>query len=148
MDTEDSVNDWSSDDESQVCNNSSLNIDPARGSRLPQQSQRRPARKTLLFVPYIDWFLDQSYNKLPPSCIHYIIEWKLTLNRRLIAKQIEDDLIIIPSDFWNEELSSKIINIVKSTGKSCEANATVIAISVNNYSEYNITKRFEKLEIN
>jgi hypothetical protein len=36
MDAEDSVNDWSSDDESQICNGSSLNIDPTRGSRLPQ----------------------------------------------------------------------------------------------------------------
>lgn len=49
--------------------------------------------------------------------------------------------------FYNEELSSKIADIVKSTGKSCEADATTIAISVNDRSESNITKRFEKLDI-
>jgi hypothetical protein len=56
MDADDSVNDWSSDDESerQLCNDSSLNIEPACGARLVQQSQRRPARKTLPFVPYAD----------------------------------------------------------------------------------------------
>jgi hypothetical protein len=149
MDADDSVNDWSSDDESerQLCNDSSLNIEPACGARLVQQSQRRPARKTLPFVPYADWAPDQSYDELPPSCIHYIMEWKLTLNRRLAAKQTEDDIIVAPSDFWNEELSSKIADIVKSMGKSCEADATTITISVNDRSEHDITKRFEKLEI-
>jgi hypothetical protein len=71
----------------------------------------------------------------------------LTLNRRVAAKQTENDLVVAPSDFWNKELLSKIADIVKSTSKSCEANATTIAISVNDCSEYDITKRFEKLEI-
>jgi hypothetical protein len=149
MDTEDSLNEWSSDDESerQLCKDPSLNIEPAHGARVLQQTQRRPARKTLPFVPYADWAPDQSYDELPPSCIHYIMEWKLTLNRRLVAKQTEDDLVVAPSDFWNEELSSKISDVVKSTGKSCEANATTIAISVNERSEHDTIKRFEKLEI-
>jgi hypothetical protein len=55
--------------------------------------------------------------------------------------------VVAPSDFWNEELSSKIADIVKSTGKPCEADATTIAISVNDRSEHDITKRFERLEI-
>jgi hypothetical protein len=67
MDADNSVNDWSSDDgsERQLCNDSSLNINPARGGRLLQQSQRRPAWKTLPFIPYADWDPDQSYNELP-----------------------------------------------------------------------------------
>jgi hypothetical protein len=137
MDADDSLNDSSSDYE----------IERACGAQGPQRSQLRPACKTLPFVPYADWVPDQSYDELPPSCMHYIMEWKLTLNRRLVAKQTEDDLIVAPSDFWNEELSSKIADIVKSTGKSCKADATTIAISVNDCSEHDITKRFEKLEI-
>lgn len=46
MDGKESVNDWSSDNEIQICNDSNPDIDPARGSRLPQQSQRRPAQYT------------------------------------------------------------------------------------------------------
>ncbi len=101
MDADDSVNGLFSDDESehQLFNDSSPHVEPARGTRLLQQSQRRPARKTLPFILYADWVLDQSYNELPPSCMHYIIEWKLTLNRRLIAKQTEDDLVVALSDF-------------------------------------------------
>jgi hypothetical protein len=72
----------------------------------------------------------------------------LTLNRKIAAKQTENNLIVAPSDFWNEKLSSKIADIVKSTGKSCKTDTTTIAISINDRSEYDITKRFEKLEIN
>jgi len=149
MDADDSVNGLSSNDESerQPRNNSSLNNGPAGGTGLVRQSQRRPARKTLPIVPYADWVLDQSYDQLPPSCVYYIMEWKLTLNRRLVAKQTEDDLVVALSDFWNEELSSKIADIVKSTGKPCEADAMTIAISVNDRLEHDITKRFERLEI-
>jgi hypothetical protein len=68
------------------------------------------------------------------------------VNRRIIAKQTENDLVVAPSDFWTEELFSKIADIVKSTGKSCEADATTIAISVNDRSEHDITKRFAKLD--
>lgn len=106
-----------------------------------------PGKHSHLCHIHADWAPDQSYDELPPSCIHYIMEWKLTLNRRLVAKQTEDDLVVAPSDFWNEELSSKISDVVKSTGKSCEGNATTIAISVNERSEHDTIKRFEKLEI-
>ena len=56
MDADDSVNDLSSDDESerQPQNNSSLNNEPAGSTGLVWQSQRRPAWKTLPFVLYAD----------------------------------------------------------------------------------------------
>jgi hypothetical protein len=148
MDAEESVSGLSSGDESeQFCNDASQSINSLRGLRLPQQSLRRPPRQALPFVPYEDWIPGQLYNDLPPSCMHYIMEWKLTLNRRVAAKQTEDDLVVAPSDFWNEELSTKLANIVQSTGKPCEADATTIVISVNDRSEHDITKRFEKLDI-
>jgi hypothetical protein len=91
MDADDSVDDWSSDNESerQLCNDSSRNIELARSGRLPQQSQRRPALKTLPFVPYADWVADQSYDELPLSCMHYNMEWKLTMNRRVVASKLK-----------------------------------------------------------
>jgi hypothetical protein len=54
-------------------------------------------------VPYADWVPGQSYaEQPPPSSMHYIMEWKLILNKRVVAKQTEDDLVLAPSDFWNE----------------------------------------------
>ncbi|KAK0728900.1 hypothetical protein B0T26DRAFT_628743, partial [Lasiosphaeria miniovina] len=102
---------------------------------------------TLPFVPYKDWVPGQSYKEHPPICMHYITEWKLTLNKRTAAKQTEDNLVVAPSAFWNEELASKIADIVQSTGKSYKADATTIAISVNDRSERDITKHFKELQI-
>lgn len=68
------------------------------------------------------------------------MEWKLTLNKTAAVKQTEKILVVAPSDFWNQELASKITNIVQSTGKSYKADTTTIVISVNDRSERDITK--------
>ena len=67
--------------------------------------------------------------------MHYIMKWKLALNKRVVAKQTEDDLVLAPSDFWNKELASKIADIVKSLVKPCKANVIMIVISINDHSE-------------
>ncbi|POR39351.1 Hypothetical protein TPAR_09574 [Tolypocladium paradoxum] len=107
----------------------------------PQRSQLRPARKTLPFVPYADWVPGQSSDHQPPSCIHYVLEWKVTFNNRRVRMQTEEDLVVTPSDFWNEELSIKVQEIAKTTSKSSRPDATTIVMSVNHRSESDITKR-------
>lgn len=116
----DSSNDWSSGDEPSLEHRNVVSppSQPIRGARPPPQSGLRPARKSLPFVPYEDWVPGQSYEEHPPFCMHYIMECKLTLNKRVAAKQTEDDLVVAPSDFWSVELASKIADIVQSTGKS------------------------------
>ena len=148
MDADTAMSDWSSDQEtSPQPRKSSTDRQPARGAGPTRRSQLRPARKTLPFVPYDDWLPGESYDDQPPSCIRYVMEWKLTLNKRVAAKQTEDDLVLAPSDFWNEELSPKIADIANSIGKPCKADATTIVISVNDRSEKDKTKRFEQLQI-
>jgi hypothetical protein len=94
-------------------------------------------------MPFAVWVPGQSYEE--HSYMRYIMEWKLTINKRVAAKQTEDDLVVAPSDFWNEELLSKIADIVNSTGKPCTAHATTIVLSVNDRSERDKTKRFNEL---
>ncbi|KAH6871327.1 hypothetical protein B0T10DRAFT_523109 [Thelonectria olida] len=145
------MNDWSSDDDieidPQLDNHSQLESQPTRSRNVPSQSQRRPAQSVLPFVPYDDWVPDQSYIEHPPSCIRYVLEWKFTFNNRSIAKQTEEGLVVAPSDFWDEELSAKIEEIAKSTSKPCRADSTTVVMSVNDRSEPDITKRFNKLQI-
>jgi len=145
MNTDDSANDWSSgeESESQICDAISNN----RAARGCPPSQLRPARKTLPFVPFADWVPGQSYEEQPPFCMHYIMEWKLTVNKRVTAKQTEDDLVVAPSDFWKNKLSSQVADIVNSRGNPCIAEVTTIVLSVNDRSEQDITKYFKELEI-
>lgn len=37
-------------------------------------------------MPYDDWLLGEPYDDQPPSCNHYVMEWKLTFNKRVAAK--------------------------------------------------------------
>lgn len=149
MDSDNFVNDWSSGNkpEHRLSNIASPDSPLLHSARLPQRSQLRPTPKTLPFVPYADWVPGQSYKEQPPFCIHYILEWRLTFNKRVAAKQTEDNLVVPPSDFWNIELSSKIADIIKSTGKPYKADATTIVISVNNRAELDITKHFKELQL-
>jgi argonaute-like protein implicated in RNA metabolism and viral defense len=75
------------------------------------------------------------------------MEWKLTVNKRVAAKQTEDNLVVASSDFWNEELAVKLEEIVKLRDKPCKTEAITIVVSVNDRAEYDIIKRFQKLEI-
>jgi len=149
MAADDSEHDQSSDDQSeqQLCDVSTSDSQSVCRGRVPQPSQLLPARKTLPFVPYDAWVPGEPYDEQPPSCMHYVMEWKLTLNKRVVAKQTEDDLVLAPGDFWNQALSSKVADIAKSTGKPCKADATIIVLSVNDRTERDITKRFEELNI-
>ena len=71
----------------------------------------------------------------------------MTLNKKAAAKQTEENLVVAPSDFWNEELASKIADIVQSKGKPYISESTTITISVNDRSERDITKHFKELEV-
>jgi hypothetical protein len=51
--------------------------------------------------------------------MHYTIEWKLTVNKKMAAKQTEDNLIVASNDFWNKKLAAKLEEIVKSRDKPC-----------------------------
>jgi hypothetical protein len=77
--------------------------------------------------------------------MRYMMEWKLTLTKRAAVKQTEEDLVVAPSDFWNQELVFKIADIVRSKGKPYSADLATITISVNDRSERDITKHFKEL---
>jgi hypothetical protein len=47
-----------------------------------------------------EWDDEKTYDKDPPSCIHYTIEWKVTLNSKLISKDTEQNLVLAPRFYW------------------------------------------------
>jgi hypothetical protein len=44
-----------------------------------------------------EWDEDNTYDEDPLSCIHYSIEWKVTLNGKLISKDTEQNLVLAPT---------------------------------------------------
>jgi hypothetical protein len=63
------------------------------------RSQPHHGSGTLPLLQLADWNEDNAYDERPPTCIYYSIEWKLILERKLIAKETEPDLALAPSAF-------------------------------------------------
>jgi hypothetical protein len=54
---------------------------------------------TLPLLQLADWNEDNAYNEHPLICIHYSIKWKLIVEKKLIVKEIEPDLVFTLSAY-------------------------------------------------
>jgi len=70
-----------------------LDVVPSR------RSQTHHGPGTLPLLQLADWDEDNAYDEHPPTCIHYSIEWKLIVEKKLIVKETEPDLVLAPSAF-------------------------------------------------
>ncbi|KAF2844061.1 hypothetical protein T440DRAFT_380424, partial [Plenodomus tracheiphilus IPT5] len=53
----------------------------------------------LRFLPLAEWDEHNSYEEEAPSRLRYSIEWKVVVNNRVVAKDTEQDLVLIPAAY-------------------------------------------------
>ena len=78
----------------------------SEGSAAHRQTQLQPNK--LQYLQLSDWDEHNSYNEVPPSCLHYWIEWKVTVNNKVISKDTEQDLVLAPTAHWHVFLQTKL----------------------------------------
>lgn len=91
-----------------------------------------------------------NYDEHPPTCIHYSIEWKLTINSKAVSRDTEPNLVLAPSTFWSTILRPKLNQLVAKKlprNKSFKVDDTNVMVSVTDRTERDLVKRFDDLDI-
>jgi hypothetical protein len=89
-------------------------------------------------------------DELPASYIRYMIEWKVTVNKKVISRDTEEDVALTPSAYWSVILRGKLEKLLQ--GKTSRegrvrSDDTSIVVSVNDRSQRDLTKRYDNLDI-
>lgn len=112
----------------------------------PNVVQEQQQTKKLALIQQVDWDEEKTYDEDPPSCIHYSIEWKVTVNNKVFSKDTEQNLVLAPAVFWELVLQPKLEKLLRRKvphNRCVRPDDTNIVVSVTERSERDLTKRFD-----
>jgi hypothetical protein len=110
----------------------------------------QPQSDKLELVQLSDWEEGRCYDEDPPIYLHYLIEWKVTVNNQVVAKDTKPDLVLAPSAYWVKVLRQKLESRVKTKtqrSRRVRSEDTAVVVSVNDRSQRDLNKWFEKTSI-
>ncbi|ODM21121.1 hypothetical protein SI65_04174 [Aspergillus cristatus] len=88
-------------------------------------------------------------NDKQPTCIRYLIEWKVMLNNRVVKKDTEQDLVLKPSSYWGQikENAENTIRRKNKRNQRVRSDDTEVTVSVNDRSQDDLTKTFDNTNV-
>ena len=82
--------------------------------------------------------------------LHYSIEWKVVVNNKVVTKDTEQDLILIPIAYWYMVLQPKLEKLLRrklTQNRQVRCDDINIVVSVSGRTERGLVKRFDNLSI-
>jgi len=73
----------------------------------------QPQSDQLDFLPFADWERGGEYDEKPPKYVCYTIEWKVLLNRKAVGRVTEENLVVAPSEYWEDALKADVENMLQ-----------------------------------
>jgi hypothetical protein len=111
-------------------------------------SQRLPEK--LGFLGLDEWDEHNTYEEDVPTCLHYSIEWKVYVNKKVISVDTEQDLVLAPTAYWHEYLKPSLKELLErkvAQNSHIRCDDTTMVASVNDRSEPDLTKQFKATNI-
>lgn len=102
------------------------------------------------FLPLAEWDEYNSCEEDTPSHLRYSIEWRVSVNNKVIARDTEQDVVLAPAVYWRMYLGAKVDKLVDRKlphSSHVRLDDTSVVASVNDRSERDLTKRFDDMEI-
>ncbi|OQE62923.1 hypothetical protein PENNAL_c0256G06018 [Penicillium nalgiovense] len=109
----------------------------------------QPQTREVGFLPVVEHEDGGTWDGQSTNCIHYQIEWRVTLNNRVVTKDTEQNLALPPSSYW-EKINEKAAGLLRrkiARDRRVRPDDTTIVVSVKDRSQRDLTKRFESTDI-
>jgi hypothetical protein len=114
----------------------------------PYETQLQPAK--LRFLELNEWDEHNSYDEVELTCLHYSIEWKVSINSKVISRDTEPDLVLLPVAYWHVSLKPKLDKLLQKKvpqNRHIRCDDTTVVVTVTDRSERDLSKRFDDIDI-
>jgi hypothetical protein len=92
----------------------------------------QPQTSEVDFLPVVEHKDGGTWDGQSANCVHYQIEWRVTLNNRIVTKDTEQNLALPPSSYW-EEINNKAGSLLRrkiARDRRVRPDDTTIVVSV------------------
>jgi hypothetical protein len=104
----------------------------------------------LRFLQLDEWDEHNSYSEDVPTCLHYSIEWKVAVNNKVVHRDTEQDVVLIPIGYWHTTLRLKLERVLErkfGLDNQMRCDDTNVTVSVTDRTQRDLVKSFENLNI-
>ena len=85
-----------------------------------------------------------------PTLLHYSTEWKVAVNKKVVSRDTEQDVVLVPIAYWHMILRPKLERLLQKkfgSNKQAQCDDTNVTVSVTDRTQRDLAKRFDDPDI-